>query len=90
MEALDGNAIGGPLFELFGREMTAVSGSCGHCGSVSRIAELRVYVSGPGTVGRCRSCGEVVLVLTSIRGELRITFRQFAVLGPAVSRPGPA
>lgn len=79
MEALDGNAIGGPLLELFGREMTAVSGTCGHCGSVSRIAELRVYISGPGTVGRCRSCGEVVLVLTSIRGELRVTFRQFAI-----------
>jgi hypothetical protein len=79
MEALDGNAIGGPLFELFGREMTAVSGTCGHCGSVSRIAELRVYVSGPGTVVRCPTCGEVVLVLTSIRGELRATFRQFAM-----------
>ena len=79
MEALDGNAIGGQLFEVFGREMTAVSGTCGHCGSVSRIAELRVYASGPGTVGRCPSCGEVVLVLTSIRGELRATVRQFAI-----------
>ncbi len=90
MEPLDGNAIGGQLLELFGREMTAANGRCGRCGSVSPIAELRVYATGPGTVGRCRSCGEVVLVLTSIRGELRITFRQFAVLGPAVSRPGPA
>ena len=79
MEALDGNAIGGPLLELFGREMTAVSGTCGHCGSVSRIAELHVYISGPGTVVRCPSCGEVVLVLTSIRGELRATVRQFAI-----------
>ena len=81
MEALDGNAIGGPLLELFGREMTAVSGTCGHCGSVSRIAELRVYVSGPGTVGRCPSCGEVVLVLTSIREQLRVTLREFAIPG---------
>jgi hypothetical protein len=59
--------------------MTAASGTCGHCGSVSRIAELRIYAAGPGTVGRCGSCGEVVLVLTSIRGQLRVTFRQFGL-----------
>jgi hypothetical protein len=80
MEALDGNAIGGPLLELYGRDMTAASGTCGHCGSVSRIAELRIYAAGPGTVGRCRSCGAVVLVLTSIRGQLRVTFRQFGLV----------
>ena len=80
MEALDGNSIGGPLLELYGRDMTAVSGTCGHCGSVSRIAELRIYMTAMGTVGRCRSCGEVVLVLTSIRGQLRITFRQFGLV----------
>ena len=80
MEALDGNAIGGPLLELYGRDMTAESGTCGHCGSVSRIAELRIYAAGPGTVGRCRSCGDIALVLTSIRGQLRITFRQFELV----------
>ena len=80
MEALDGNSIGGPLLELYGRDMTAASGTCGHCGSVSRIAELRIYTAGPGTVGRCRSCGQVVLVLTSIRGQLRVTFRQFGLV----------
>ena len=82
MEALDGNAIGGPLLELYGRDMTAASGTCGHCGSVSRIAELRIYTAGPGTVGRCRSCGQVVLVLTSIRGQLRVTIREFGLPGP--------
>ena len=76
MEALDGNSIGGPLLELYGRDMTAASGTCGHCGSVSRVAELRIY-AGPGKVGRCHTCDEVVLVLTSIRGQLRITVRQF-------------
>ena len=80
MEALDGNAMGGPLLELYGRDMTAASGRCSHCGSMSRIAELMVYMTGPGTVGRCRSCGDVALVLTSIRGQLRITFRQFELV----------
>ena len=85
MEALDGNAIGGPLLELYGRDMTAASGTCGHCGSVSRIAELRIYVAGPGTVGRCHSCDEVVLVLTSIRGQLRVTFREFGLVSRGTS-----
>ena len=80
MDALDGNAIGGPLLELYGRDMTAASGTCGHCGSVSRIAELRVYMTGMGSVGRCRTCDEVVLVLTSIRGQLRVTVRQFEMV----------
>ena len=81
MEALDGNAIGGPLLELYGRDMTAASGTCGHCGEVSRIAELRIYAAGPGKVGRCRTCGEVVLVLTNIREQLRVTFLQFGMAG---------
>ena len=80
MEALDGNAIGGPLLELYGRDMTAASGTCGHCGELSRIAELRVYMTGMGSVGRCRTCDEVVLVLTSIRGQLRVTVRQFEMV----------
>ena len=83
MEALDGNSIGGPLLELYGQDMTAASGTCGHCGSVSRIAELMIY-AGPGKVGRCRSCGDVNLVLTSIRGQLRITFRQFEMAGRGI------
>jgi len=80
MDELDGNAIGGPLLELYGRDMTAASGTCGHCGSVSRIAELRIYAAGPGKVGRCRTCGEVVLVLTNIREQLRTTFQQFEMV----------
>lgn len=68
MEALDGNAIAGPLFEHFGREMTATVGSCRHCGTRSRIAELAVYVRAPGVVARCRACGREVIVMTDIRG----------------------
>ena len=71
MEALDGNAIAGELCEVFGSEMTAVSGRCRHCGAVSRIAELRVYLRAPGAVGRCPACMRVMLVLTSVRGAAR-------------------
>ncbi len=70
MLALDGNAIGGALFELFGREMTASSGACARCGARARMAELRVYVKAPATVVRCPSCDSVVLVVGSPRPYL--------------------
>jgi hypothetical protein len=43
MEALDGNAIAGQLFQVFGREMTIATGSCAHCGDTAQIGELRVF-----------------------------------------------
>lgn len=67
MDALDGNAIGGQLLELFGREMTSARGACTHCGAPARIAELVVYLRAPGTVVRCRSCGQTVIVLVTVR-----------------------
>jgi hypothetical protein len=67
MDALDGNAIAGQLMDVFGREMTTAIGTCGTCGAVARVAELAVYVRAPGTVGRCRSCDAILIVLTAIR-----------------------
>ena len=66
MDALDGNAIAGELFVAFGHEMTTVVGTCTSCGTSSAIAELPVYVSGPGTVARCPDCANVAIVL--VRG----------------------
>jgi Zn finger protein HypA/HybF involved in hydrogenase expression len=57
MEALDGNALAGTLHEVFGIEMTTVTGRCRSCATPSLIAELRVYVRAPGTVARCPACG---------------------------------
>jgi hypothetical protein len=65
-DALDGNAIAGDLFVAFGHEMTAVVGTCTSCGARSAIAELRVYISGPGIVVRCPACAGTAIVL--VRG----------------------
>ena len=70
MEALDGNAIAGSLFEYFGSEMTGVRGRCMHCGTVAPIAELAVYRRAPGAVPRCRTCGDVAMVLVDARGSM--------------------
>jgi hypothetical protein len=62
MDALDGNAIGGLLHEIFGTEMTDAMGRCANCGRIAPVAETVVYVQAPGTVVRCRTCTAVLMV----------------------------
>jgi hypothetical protein len=80
MDALDGNAIGGQLLEVFGVEMTTATGVCDHCGASARIAELVVYLEAPGTVVRCRSCESVVMVVVDVRGTKCVDLRGLAAL----------
>jgi ribosomal protein S27AE len=77
MEALDGNAIAGALYDVFGTEMTTATGTCAHCGASGQIAELRVYSRAPGAVARCWNCGNVVFVLAEISGATRIHLDYF-------------
>ncbi len=67
MEALDGNAIGGMLRDVFGDEMTMAQAECGHCGGRGLLAECEVYLGGPGVVVRCRICHAIVMVLVEVR-----------------------
>jgi uncharacterized protein DUF6510 len=68
MDALDGNAIGGLLIDVFGVEMTTASSTCGTCGASRPVAELVVYRHAPGTVVRCRTCGSLLMVFVEVRG----------------------
>ena len=67
---LDGNAIAGELFELFGVEMTVATGVCGGCGAVDLVARLDVYVHAPGIVVRCPHCEAVLMRV--VRGRDRV------------------
>ena len=80
MEALDGNAIGGLLHEIFGTDMTTATGVCGSCGASSKVAELVVYLNAPGTVVRCRSCSSVLMVFARIRDKTCVDLRGLAAL----------
>jgi hypothetical protein len=77
MEAVDGNAIAGPLYEYFGAEMTIAHGACAYCGMPSQIGQLRVYKQAPGAVVRCRACGNVVIVLVTARGGIKVHLSGF-------------
>jgi hypothetical protein len=63
---LDGNALAGPLGEIFAVDVTAATGRCASCGLTGPVASLRVYGPEPGLVARCPGCDEVVLRL--VRG----------------------
>jgi len=86
MEALDGNAIGGLLIDVFGAEMTSASGTCGTCGATGPVAELVVYRQAPGTVARCRACGSILMVFVKVRSMTCVDLTGMASL----DRPGAA
>jgi len=65
----DGNAIAGPLREIFAVELTAALGRCAGCGRVGAVAKARVYLDAPGAVARCPGCDAVLLRL--VRGPDR-------------------
>jgi hypothetical protein len=84
--AVDGNAIGGLLLEVFGTEMTTAVGTCGSCGAVAQVAELAVYRPELGTVVRCRSCDAVLMVFVAIRDVTCVDLRGLAELVLCVPR----
>jgi hypothetical protein len=69
-EFLDGNALAGPLREIFAADVTVATGRCAGCGYTGAVATLRVYAQAPGLVARCPSCASVVLRL--VRGPDRV------------------
>ena len=81
MQAVDGNAIGGLLLEVFGTEMTATASVCGNCGDARPVAELMVYLQAPGTVVRCRTCDSVLMVFVTIHDRRCVDLHGLAVLG---------
>jgi hypothetical protein len=66
--ALDGNAIGGLLLDIFAVDMTSAMAVCAACGAVRPVADAMVYLRGPGTVVRCRRCTSILMVISRVRG----------------------
>ncbi|MFJ9729361.1 DUF6510 family protein [Streptomyces sp. NPDC101209] len=58
---VDGNALAGPLSEVFAVDLTTATSRCAHCGCAGPLARLHVYAQAPGFVARCQRCKEVVL-----------------------------
>ncbi|MDQ2747992.1 MAG: DUF6510 family protein [Actinomycetota bacterium] len=59
----DGNALAGPLADIFAVDLTVAIQRCAGCGQSGPIATLRLYRHAPGLVARCPGCDGVVLRL---------------------------
>jgi hypothetical protein len=66
----DGNALAGPLSEVFAGDVTTAVARCRGCGQSSPVAALEVYGPEPGLVGRCPGCSDVMLRLVRTPEEV--------------------
>ncbi|HKC21085.1 MAG TPA: DUF6510 family protein [Gaiellaceae bacterium] len=69
MTHVDGNAIGGLLNDVFGREATDASGLCSTCGAENFVGALLVYRAA-GVVVRCPACGAVLMRFVEGHGQV--------------------
>ena len=80
----DGNALAGPLSEVFAVEVTTAVARCRGCGRSSAVAELAVYGPDPGLVGRCPGCADVLLRVVRTPGEVWLDLGGISALHVAV------
>ncbi|MFJ6121642.1 DUF6510 family protein [Streptomyces sp. NPDC092129] len=84
----DGNALAGPLSEIFTVDVTAAVTRCAHCGSTGPVAMLHVYSRGPGWTARCPDCTHVVLRL--VRGPQTAWLDMHGAVSLAIPLPSPS
>jgi Family of unknown function (DUF6510) len=82
---LDGNAIGGPLTELFAADLTAAMVICASCGNEQPLAAHRVYPDAPAMVVRCPGCTSVVMRYASDARGVRFEMTGVRLLTVAMS-----
>ena len=83
---LDGNALAGPLQELFAVDISAAVGTCASCGGTGPMGEQQLYADAPALVLRCRSCTGVLLRLGADGDHLRADLSGLRLL--VVPTPG--
>ena len=76
----DGNALAGPLQDIFRVDVTAAVGGCGNCGRTGPMAEVRVFDHAPGVVARCSVCDQVLLRLVRGPGRAWLDLRGLTYL----------
>jgi hypothetical protein len=57
----DGNALAGPLADIFAFDISGAAAVCAGCSRAGVVAELQVYGPAPGLVARCPGCSAVML-----------------------------
>ena len=60
---VDGNALAGPLSELFDFDVTTAAARCAACGTTAMLAEAMVYEKPHSFIVRCSSCDAVLMIV---------------------------
>lgn len=67
---LDGNALAGPLAQVFALDPTAALRVCPACRLPSTVGQLHVYGPEPGLTARCPGCAQLALRVVPQPGRL--------------------
>lgn len=70
---VDGNAAGGLLLEIFGREMTTARATCRYCAQEAALADAVAEVDDAGVILLCRGCSPMLLTCLRVEGEQTLT-----------------
>jgi hypothetical protein len=85
MQHLDGNVLAGDLASVFGADLTDMHGSCTYCHTRGALAQLMVYRTAMGSVGRCPTCGEVLMILVEHGDRPMVSLVGIRALAPALA-----
>jgi Family of unknown function (DUF6510) len=77
---VDGNALAGPLSEIFSVDMTMATGTCSSCGDASPLATAMVYLKPKTYIVRCHVCEAILLTLQQSDSTTRIDLSGMASL----------
>jgi hypothetical protein len=76
----NGNALAGPLHDVFGPDVTAAVGGCGNCGWTGAMDGVRVFDHAPGVVARCPNCEQILMRLARGPGRAWLDLRGLSYL----------
>ena len=85
----DGNALAGPLSEVFAAEVSIASARCRGCGLSSVVAELTVFGPDPGWVARCPGCEDILLRIVRTPDSVWVDLGGMSSLRLPAVPPGP-
>lgn len=77
---LDGNAVGGMMYEVFGAEMTAAPAECANCGAEHQMGALLAFTQAPGIILRCPICESVMVRMVTTPDSIYLDARGVASL----------
>ncbi len=85
MNHVDGNALAGPLSDVFAFDITSAVGRCIGCGASGMLAEALVYAASPGFIARCPHCDAVLA--TVVESEHKVWLNLSGLTALEIPKP---